>query len=614
MGTDVPHIKSNSAFTTVKSSIKLLDEGTRKKYYLTAVLQVLLSFLDFFSVALVGVIGALTVRGVQSQSPGDKIEKVLKVFRLDNLSFQMQVSILAVLVVLLLVLKTIASIYISRRTLIFLANQSAFIGGKFARKILSQPLSRIYSRGEHELHYVLGPGISGIVLGILGIASSIIADASLLIVLAVGLALLSPLIAISSLLFFGLIAIALHFLLRNHASDVGTRILHSEVKANQLITESLDLYRELYVRNSRSKYAQSISDLRKTSSIAQAEQLFLPNISKYVLEISVIVGSVLIAGIQFVTETAAVAVASLGLFLIAGGRIAPALMRLQQSILSIETRITPATSTLETLNVFGAFEEPSNLQSGKLRDHSGFKAEIQLSNINFEFDAEHKLFEDLNLRVNAGTMVAIVGPSGGGKTTLVNLMLGLTLPTSGSALISGCAPELAVSKWPGAIAYVPQDVRLISGTIRANIEIGLTDEESDASALQSAINRSHLAEFIQSLPEGVETLIGETGLQLSGGQKQRLGLARAFYTNPLLIILDEATSALDGETEENIAVSLRNLRGETTLIIIAHRLSTVQDADVVIYLESGNILAQGNFEEVRKLVPGFDRQANLIGL
>jgi ABC-type multidrug transport system fused ATPase/permease subunit len=606
--------KRFGSLDVIRESIKLLDPVTRRKYYLVSILQIFLSLLDLLGVALVGVIAALTLRGVKSEAPGDRTQSVLNFFHMDNLTFQSQVAVLAAVTVILLVGKTIVSILITRRTLIFLSNRSAAITSDLIRNVLNQPLSNVYSRGVHELHYVLGPGVNGITLGILGVFATIISDASLLVVLGVGLSVLSPIIALSSLLLFGLIAVALHYLMRRHAASVGSVVQHAEMDAGRLLSESFDLYRELYVRDRRGKYARDIEDVRRTSARAQAEQTFLPNVSKYVIEIAIISGSVLIAGVQFVTQTSTIALASLGLFLVAGGRIAPALMRLQQSFMNLENRSATLKTTLETIKIFEKFSAPVTYKPRELFDHEGFSPTVQLNNIRFGFDTESDFFKDLDLQINAGETVAIVGPSGGGKTTLVNLLLGLLPAESGQILISGLEPLIAVTKWPGSIAYVPQEVKLIRGTFRENIEIGLSKDETSTVALNAAIASSHLDNLVKELPNGLSTIIGEAGFQISGGQKQRLGLARAFYTNPKIIILDEATSALDSETEKEVSDSLNSIKGQVTVIVIAHRLSTVRNADQVVYLERGKVLATGTFEEVRTLVPDFDQQAKLMGL
>jgi len=187
-------------------------------------------------------------------------------------------------------------------------------------------------------------------------------------------------------------------------------------------------------------------------------------------------------------------------------------------------------------------------------------------------------------------------------------------PDEGVITISGLSPALAISTWPGSIAYVPQDVMISNGTIKENVALGYPEAEVIDEDVWKALEAAQLSEFIKTLPNGLNTQTGDRGTRLSGGQRQRLGIARAMFTRPLLLILDEATSSLDGETEANITDSVQKMRGEVTVVMIAHRLSTVRHADLVVYMESGKVVATGNFDEVRKLVPNFDKQAQLMGL
>jgi ABC-type multidrug transport system fused ATPase/permease subunit len=164
------------------------------------------------------------------------------------------------------------------------------------------------------------------------------------------------------------------------------------------------------------------------------------------------------------------------------------------------------------------------------------------------------------------------------------------------------------------VSYVPQDVVIASGTIRENVALGYPLEKATDELILSALKVAHLDEFVANLPQGIETQVGERGAKISGGQRQRLGIARAMFTRPHLLVLDEATSSLDGETEANISAAIHDLRGLTTVVIIAHRLSTVRSADQVVYLSNGNAVASGTFDEVRRAVPDLDRQAKIVGL
>jgi ABC-type multidrug transport system fused ATPase/permease subunit len=207
-----------------------------------------------------------------------------------------------------------------------------------------------------------------------------------------------------------------------------------------------------------------------------------------------------------------------------------------------------------------------------------------------------------------------VGSTGAGKSTLADVILGVISPQAGSVDISGVPPRVAIERWPGAISYVPQAVALVAGTVRENVALGMPDDAISDDLVWEALRRAHLADFLSESREGLDTTIGERGFRLSGGQRQRLGIARALYTRPRLLVLDEATSALDAETEQAIIRTLEDLEGEVTTITVAHRLATVRNADQVVYLEGGRIVARGTFEQVRAQVTDFDRAAALLGL
>jgi ABC-type multidrug transport system fused ATPase/permease subunit len=220
----------------------------------------------------------------------------------------------------------------------------------------------------------------------------------------------------------------------------------------------------------------------------------------------------------------------------------------------------------------------------------------------------------VSLEILPGQVVAVVGPSGAGKSTLVDLILGVISPDKGKITISGLPPRESMETYPGACAYVPQDVFIIEGSVAENIAIGFDETSFDYQRIQNAIENAKLSEVVEALPDGIRSSVGERGSRLSGGQRQRLGVARSLYTNPKLLVLDEATSALDGQTEADISESISAMRGEVTVILIAHRLSTVRKADQVVYIDEGKILAVGSFEQVRSAVKDFDSQAVLMGL
>jgi ABC-type multidrug transport system fused ATPase/permease subunit len=262
----------------------------------------------------------------------------------------------------------------------------------------------------------------------------------------------------------------------------------------------------------------------------------------------------------------------------------------------------------------------SEVDKSEVRDHADFNYEnfipkIELTNVTFTYpNKSHPAISNVNLEIQQGTVVAIVGSSGAGKTTLIDLILGVLKPDLGEIKVSNLPPLSAISMWAGAISYVPQDIYITEGTIRENIALGYPGRFATDSRINETLELSDLFNDVSQLPKGIDTYVGESGSQLSGGQRQRLGIARALFSNPLLIVLDESTSSLDSQTELRISQSILSLKGSKTVVLIAHRLSTVRNADQIFYLEKGEILASGTFEEVRLRVPQFDQQAKLLGL
>jgi ATP-binding cassette, subfamily B, bacterial PglK len=599
----------------IMRSIKVLPKADHRKIVIVVALQVGLGFLDLIGVAAIGVLGALAVTGVQSSQPGNRVSAVLELLGLSNLSFQSQVAVLGLSAACILVIRTILSIIVTRKIFYFLSRRGAMISAELISRFLSQPLPKIQEKSSQETLYAVTFGVSSITLGVLGTAITLVADGSLLLIMIFLLFVVDPTIAVTSTIFFGTLGFVLYRMMNVKAHKLGQLNSEISISSNAKIIEVLDSYRESVVRNRRDYYSREIGKLRMKLADVLAEMQFLPNVSKYVIESGIVIGAVLIAGVQFALQDARHAVGTLSVFLAAGTRIAPAIMRLQQSAILIRSGIGAAIPTLtliETLkNVPRAHEVEDKLDV----IHSGFEPSILLNGVGLTYpDKEWPALENIFLELNGGESLAIVGSTGAGKTTLVDVLLGVLQADIGAISISGKPPLEAISKWPGAISYVPQDVAISNGTFRENVGLGYPADVVTDELVWSALETAQLADFVRELPLGLDALVGERGAKISGGQRQRLGIARAMFTRPKLLVLDEATSALDGQTESDISDAIQALKGSVTVVMIAHRLSTVRNSDQVIYMEKGQIVAKGKFEEVRKAVPDFDHQAQLMGL
>jgi len=580
-----------------------------------AIIQILLGSLDLLGVALIGILGALAVNGVQSRPAGDRVETILSFLGIADKNFQTQAAILGVLATLTLVGRTVFSIIFTRKILFFLSRQGAHISGTLISKLLSKNLMYVNRRSHQETLFALTTGVSAITLGVLGISVSLISDVSILVVMGLGLFVVDPLIAFSTLIVFASIALVMYQLSQRRAQALGVENVKLSISSNETILEVLNSYRESVVRNRRSYYAHKIRTGRLELADVLAETAFLPNISKYVIETAVILGALFIAAIQFWLQDASHAVATLAVFIAAGTRIAPAVLRVQQGALGIRSSLGNAGPTLDLIEDLLDTEEGPTSTDLIDTKYLGFTPSISLINVTFTYPGNVvPAISNINLEISEGKLIALVGPSGAGKTTLVDVLLGVLNPELGTVEISGYSPIVAFSQWPGAVSYVPQDVIISNGSIRQNVGFGYPTEVAQDKLVIDALEIAHLDDYVSELSSKLDTSVGERGTKLSGGQRQRLGIARAMFTKPRLLVLDEATSSLDGETEANISEAMQQLRGSTTVVMIAHRLSTVRHADLVVYMESGKVVATGNFDEVRKLVPNFDKQAQLMGL
>jgi ATP-binding cassette, subfamily B, bacterial PglK len=574
-----------------------------------------MGLLDLLGVVAIGLLGALSVTGLQSRQPGDRVTSALEILGIENLTFQAQATFLGVGSVVLLVGRTILSIVFTRKILFFLSRRGAKISADLIAKLLSQPLLTIQARTTQETLYSVTSGVSLITLQVLATSVVLLSDIALLIIMATGLFIVDPLTSIGTFSIFFMISLFLYKFMHVRASILGEKSAELSIKSNEKIVEVFGSYRESVVGNRRDYYAREIGKLRFSLADASAETGFLPYVSKYVIESSVILGALLIGATQFILQDAMHAVSTLSIFLAAGTRIAPAVLRIQQGTIQVRNSLGGAMPTLDLIKMLEKVNPGVNVNDKLDLIHSGFIADIKVSNISASYPGmSSPALSDVSFEIFAGESVAVVGQSGAGKTTLIDVLLGVLATDSGSIKISGLAPSETVTRWPGAIAYVPQDVAIIAGTFRENVALGYPKEEATDTLVMRALKIAHLDKYVNSLPDGIDTEVGERGARISGGQRQRLGIARAMFTQPHLLVLDEATSALDGETEANISDSISALRGSTTILMIAHRLSTVRNADKIIYLSHGKIIAMGPFEYLRKAVPDFDRQAKLMGL
>ena len=611
----ISEIKSYWSDGTLRHIFGLLNKKDRKFISLLVLFQFLASVLDLFGIAFIGVLGSLTVAGIQSKSPSNLIQDILANLNMSNLSFQQQVAVLGALATIALLSRSFITIFLSRSTLNFLSKKSAEAATDTISKLFSSPLTKIQERSAQDYLFAVTSGISGLFMGVISTTINVVSDLAVLLVLTFGLFLVNPLMAAGTFIFFAALGAIMFGRLHKRAEVLGREFANLNVQINQSIMQVLTSYREFLVRGRSAFYIGSLARTRANLASTEAEITFMPNILKYAMEMALVLGAILISAGQFIMSDASRAVATLTVFLAAGMRMAPALLRIQQAGLQIRNSLGSSHRTIELLASLSEVETIVQTPSIFRDSYPGFEPKVEVAQIDFTYpNAAKKAITNVTLSIAPGTVAAVVGLSGAGKSTLVDILLGNLIPQTGEVHLSGEKPIEIIERWPGAIAYVPQDTLIFEGTIRENISVGYPLEDATDLRIESALETAQLLDFVKSLPEGADTFVGDRGNQLSGGQRQRLGIARALFTKPKLLVLDEATSALDGQTEHEFTLALDAIKETTTVILIAHRLSSIQHSDSVIYLEDGKILAQGSFKDVRAAVPNFDKQANLMGL
>ena len=601
---------------TLKLTFGLLPKQIRFRFVRLTLIQVLVGVLDLASVVLFGALGALVINGVSSRLPGDRVSSFLRVLQLEDMEFRTQAAIIAFLALVISISRTILSMYFTKRTLVLLSNASAEITIGLFSDVIKSNMRHVQSRSSQETLYALSRGVDVMVVQVLGTSASLVADIASLTIITLGLFVVDPLIAFSTLMLFGGMGVILYKFMHARAKALAILKTEYEIKSNTKILEALQLFREIYVHHREENYIDKIAELRRKSASAIAEAMFLPSLSKFTIEIVIVAGAVLIGISQFVLNDAYRAIATLGVFLAAGTRIAPAVLRVQQGFLSIRANkglIGP------TLTLMSSLQETKTglelMTPTRNRELVTSEFDIEARDLSFKYsNSSDFAIRNLSLNITPGTMTAIVGGSGAGKSTLIDLLLGILIPDAGSIRISGHTPSALIRKSPGYISYVPQNITMIDGSIRENLCLGLREFELSDQDIWEALRKANLDEAVTLMNGQLDAQVGENGNMLSGGQRQRLGLARALVTRPQVIILDEATSALDAVTELNIVEAFNHLRGNVTVVIVAHRLSSVRGADQVVYMEKGLIIATGTFQEVREKVPDFDKQSQLMGL
>ena len=613
---DATQTSRSNTFSVVFRCFELLSPRDKLKLLSIVAIQVALVLLDLVGVLLIGAVASIGVSAIRGTSFSSWLQTLISTIGLNQESPQTIATVLGICAGLALIFKSILSFYLNLKIFGFLARREALISSTLAEKIFSSPLVELGKYSTSEIQYVLTAGSNFATVGVLGQSSSLLAEIFLQIAMLFTLFIYSPTLMLGTFLFFGGILLILNFSLGKRASSYGQELALLSMNVNKGIADAMGSYREIQVMDRRAFFVRRIIDSKVNLAEKGIRQAMLSQVSKYVFETSIVLAGLFIAAFAFLSRDAINAVELVAVFIAASSRIAPSVMKIQVGWINLKGAIGG------TFKFFDMFMNLSTLQPfASLKAHSELLLTandqnllMSLKNLDFHYPNQNelKVIDNVNLNIPSHGLIAIVGPSGAGKSTLVDLILGVHTPTSGKIVKYSMKNEKNSSKL--SLGYVPQDVFLTAGTILENVCFGIEREFWDIENAKRCLETVGLEYLINSSGEVVDKILGERGSGLSGGQRQRIGIARAIYSRPDILVLDEATSSLDAESEFLISNAIDLISKNSTVIVIAHRLSTVRRADQISYMEMGKIIATDKFDALREKIPNFDRQADLMGI
>lgn len=588
-------------FGTVLTSLRVLTNRQRLLLTLLTLLRILNNFLDLLGIALIGLTSSLAFGLIDAP----------KVLVDLGLASEELLLLLLISATVSFTLKTVVGTTLSKVTMTYLAKIETIYSHKIASSIFEESLSELKDHSVSEIEWAVLRSTQRAFTGILGHATNLATD-FLLAVLIFGFFLATDSgLAIAVTLYLSLILGLFHLISRRFVSRQGELFAEGTKLFNETLKSLTEAYREIVVFSKTKIFLERMRQHRGMVAQAEAMHLYLAPIPRYIIELALIVGAVGFLMYFLAFEEADNDFSVLGIFLAGSLRLVSAILPLQRSFQFIRFEapqaraatdilgnISNPTSTLISATNSGASPE-------KVVDNESATSciAVTFSSVSFRYardKTEFPAISNFSFSLRSGEFAAIVGPSGSGKSTLVDILLGLNRPTEGTVLCSGISPLELRNIRPGLIGYVPQRVGMVSGSIAENIAFGEPIDEIDEPRLKEAISKAELSDFVDSLPHGVHTSTGKQRDSLSGGQIQRVGLARALYFAPKLLVLDEPTSALDPRTEDTIVKTLQRLRSEFTLVVVTHRLGTVKRADSVLFLEGGKLEGHGTFADLRK--------------
>ncbi|MFC4139885.1 MULTISPECIES: ABC transporter ATP-binding protein [unclassified Microbacterium] len=600
-------VHSSRLLPQLGTLLRVTGASPRRWMTLTVIASVVLAGLDMVGVA--AMVPLMQLATTDGQPQGAFLEWLVGLIGTSELSVLL--PLVAGLVAATFIVKSAGSLAFRWWMLGRTTKISALASAELMNRYVLSPYAAHRQRRLSELYRNINDSTnqaSSVLLALVTLCSDVLVLVAITIVLAFS----SPiLVTVFTIALFGFLVFGVQRVLRARQLRIGEEIADAGLQAWQSLMPGLEGFRETRLTSSGELFVGGFREARLRGARASREMAFLSDIPRYLLEVIFIFAILGIAGLLFLLGQPEMVIPILGLFAAASMRALPTMTRVSANIATMRTGqagLRIMTSSLDELAQGGRHEE-------RPRDSRPYSGDIELERVSFQYaDAERPVLEDLSLTIAENSTVAFTGGSGAGKSTILDLVLGLLEPTQGAISCGGRLIDDDLAAWHAGLGVVPQEVFLTSDSIAANIAFGERADLIDRDRVREVARLAQLDAVLADLPEGLETKVGDRGVRLSGGQRQRVGLARALYRRPHVLVLDEATSALDNATEHEIAQTLRGLQGTMTIIIVAHRLSTVRASDRLFFLREGRVAAEGTFDEVRDQDAEFARLVELGAL
>jgi ATP-binding cassette subfamily C protein len=588
------------AYAAYWQVLALLPTEARRFLSFYSIALGLLSILDALSLGLLAVVITPLISGTPMDLP--------LVGRVEGFGLIVVLGLVCGLIILKGVLSLLLTWFATRR----FAKYELEIGNQLLDAYLQSSWAARLRRNSSDLIRVADLGIANTIGGFLLPGATLPGEALTFFTVVIVLAIVQPLIAIITLVYLGIVGFVMFFWISRRAHEAGVVGMRSSFTVSRLITEMVGALKEITLSNKADEVATVVRENRAHTARARANIYFLGTVPRYVLEAALVGGFVLVGVAGYLTGGLTSAVTAISLFALAGFRMTPSIQRFQAITTQVISNLPLADAVIDDIRSSAALP-----REGGPRDSQQLTPNpraLTLDAVGFRYAAEGAAaISDVTLSIPFGSSVAIVGASGAGKSTLVDLILGLLEPTSGTITIDGTPISEVTASWRARVGYVPQEVSLFDGTVGQNVALSWT-QAFDRDRVVAALEQAQLLPTVQARFGGIDGAIGERGLSLSGGQRQRLGIARALYAEPLVLVMDEATSALDTATEAAVSDAIKSLRGKVTTVTVAHRLATIQHADQIFFMSQGRVAAHGTFDELVAEAPEFAHQAALAGL